>query len=247
MNKTIVIVAALSLSTFAYSQSALPDFPFVFAQGEADIKLPPDIAHISFTVLAYEADPEKARLVVRERTGQILDFISFLKIKQEDVVAYDISKRAVRKRQDYRELEILGYDVSRQIRVTLRNVQLYEVFMKNLLSAANIESVKPGFDRTDREKVESDLLTDAAHNAKQQAEHMAKGFGAKLGTVYAITQAGGFYNLVTQFTVGMGGRSAGGGAGAGGGARGRDEALFVPSTISFRKTVSAIYKIIPGE
>ncbi len=163
------------------------------------------------------------------------------------MIAYDIAKRAVRRREDYRELEIIGYDVSRQIKVTLRDVQLYEVFMKNLLSAANIESVSPGFDRTDRDKVESDLLTDAAHNAKQQAEHMAKGFGAKLGTVYAITQQGSFHNLVTQFTIGTGGRSGGGGGGMGGGSRGRDEALFVPSTISFRKTVSAIYKIIPGD
>jgi hypothetical protein len=112
--------------------------------------------------------------------------------------------------------------------------------MEKLLTMENITHIETQFDRTDREKIETNLIAQAGQNAREQAKKIAKGFGVELGAVYAISQQG-FYNLGAEFSL----------------ERDRtprrrtaymeSDFLFVPSTITFYSGVSAIFKIKTGE
>ena len=92
----------------------------------------------------------------------------------------------------------------------------------------------------DREKIESDLLAMAAADAKRQAQHLAKGFEAEIDAVFAISGHGfsdieKFPFLAEYLDLGIG-LSVGGPSG-------KKELIFVPSTITFKNRVQAIFKL----
>ena len=232
------IIFLLSVIGVSAHASQLPDFPFVFAHGSAETEVSPDIATVSFRVEEFDENPTKALEVLRNRSAELIAFFAEHKIKKEDIVAYEIDKRAVRERKDYNELKILGYEVSRRFSVILRDLSHYEQFVKKLLYLKNVVNINAEFDRTDRKKIEADLIAEASRNAREQAELMAKGFGVKLGSVFAISQRG-FQSLGMEFGV------AGYEPGVAFEKRIMEEKefLFVPSTINLKNTVTAIFKL----
>ena len=138
------------------------------------------------------------------------------------------------------ELNILGYEVTRQFTITLHGLQIYEPLAKKLLSMENVENLDTEFDRTDREKIESDLLTKAAADAKRKAQHLAKGFDAQIASVFAISEHrfsdideilfhGVFVQRSTGTIIDMSSKEK--------------KLVFVPSTIKFKNRVNAIFKL----
>ncbi len=230
-------LAATLVITFAAASQAspLPDFPFVFARGHARLDVAPDIGTLTFKVYARHADLTKATAVVQDRSEQLLTSLSERKIAQRDIVAYEISKDVVREREK-EEPKIVGYEVTRRFSVTLRDLKNCEPLVKALLAMENVIDVSATFDRTDRKKIEAELIAKAGQNAREEAEHMARGLGAQLGPVFAISDRG-FADLAE--VIGMrdfnrflplyrGGES---------------QVLFVPATISLQKDVTAIFKL----
>ena len=213
-----------------------PDFPFIYSQGEATVEVAPDIATVSFQVEQFDEDSAKALEAVRNRSAELVAFFEERGIKDEDVVAYEFNKRAVRQRRDNRDLNILGYEVSRKFSVELHNLEGYEPFMKKLLSMENVTGTRTKFDRSDRDKVEEDLVVKACQDARKQASLMANGFGSRLGPVHAISQKG-FGSMEAQFGLPCSfARSESFGVA-------QRELLFVPATISFSKNITAIFKL----
>ena len=103
----------------------------------------------------------------------------------------------------------------------------------------HVLGVTADFDRSDREKVEAELVGKAGLDAKAQAERMAAGFGVPLGQVFAISMQG-FRNIGAKFGLAPGSgylrtalhRSPS-----------KQEALFIPSTITLKSSVTAIYRL----
>jgi uncharacterized protein YggE len=242
MKKLIFILTILFvLLSFNASASEMPDFPFVFAEGKAETEVPPDMAIVRFYVKEFNEDPTKALAVVRERSSELLTFFAKLKIAEKDITAYEIDKRPMRERdKNYTTVKILGYEIWRYISVTLRDLTQYEQFIKKLLSLNNIMNIRTKFERSDREKIEVDLIAQACQNAHEQAKLMAKGLGVQLGSVFSISQEG-FANLSTKFGV-SGYERYIHAAGSTQGIEG-EEFLFVPSTITFRNSVRVIFKL----
>ena len=239
MKKIIVIVCFLSTASLA-SASSLPEFPFVSSTGYAKVELPPNVAKVSFGLKAFNENPDNAFNTVQQRTKELLEFCTGQKIEREDIVAYQINKKIVREQKDFVELNILGYEVTRQFIITLHNIKGYEPLGNKLLSMENIEKVNTKFDRSDREKIESDLLTKAAADAKRQAEHLAKGFDAQIDSVFAISEQR--FDDIDKFLFHAEVIYLGRGL-AVGEPSGEKELVFVPSTITFENRVSAIFKL----
>ena len=245
MIRVIAIIWMLSTTSLTLA-STLPDFPFVSAYGQAEIELPPNMAEVTFNLKAFHENPNNAITVIQQRSKELLSFFVEQQVKEEDIVAYELDKNIVRERnKDFQQLKILGYEVTRRFNITLHNLQQYEIFAKKLFSLENVENINTVFERTDEETIKADLLIKAGKDAKQQAERMAKGFDVSVGPVFAISEQG-FSDIGTQFGLGREGRE------------GRkyslaveemplpdekDEFLFVPSTITFRNSVSALFKL----
>ena len=230
------LAAALVITFAAASQaSQLPDFPFVFARGSARLDVVPDIGTLTFRVYARRADPAKATAVVQERSQQLLKSFSERKIAQKDIVAHEIDKNVVREREK-EEPKVVGYEVARRFSVTLRDLKNCEPLVKALLAMEDVIDVSATFDRTDRKKIEAELTAKAGQDAREEAERLARGLGAQLGSVFAISESG-FAGLGEEFGMGEAYRES----------FSNDafpyKILFVPATISLEKKVTAIFKL----
>jgi uncharacterized protein len=221
--------------------SEIPDFPFVFAQGQTEVEVAPDVATIFMQVEAYNEDPGKALSAVENRSAELVSAFTKHKVDKKDMIAYDINKRTVRETKNYTQLGILGYEVSRRITVTVRYLDQYEPLMTNLLSLKNVTNLHAEFDRTDRRTIEAGLITQASQKAREQATLLAKGFGAEIASVHAISASRvGFGNIAGEFGMGAGYTPV---ASMARGERAETTTIFVPSTIKMQASVNAIFRL----
>jgi uncharacterized protein YggE len=239
MRKLVTILSVVIIATSAQA-SSLPEFPFVFAQGHAEAEHAPDKAVVSFRVKAFDATPSNAVAVIRARSQELLEFFAEHKIKKENIEAYEIDKDIIRDRETREEPKILGYAVTRRFSITLRDLQSYEPFAKKLMVMENVESITTEFDRTDRKKIEADLILSASKDAREQGENLASGFGKDLGDVYAISQQG--FGIVAA-VFGIPGEYYGDGISYCMSGPDEDAFLFVPSTITFDGNVMVLFKL----
>lgn len=239
MKKIVLIVCLWLVASLAFA-SSLPEFPFVSSNGYAEEKLPPNMAKVSFWLKSFNEKPENAVDTIRQRSKELLEFCTKHEIKREDIVAYEINKNIVREIKDYQQLNILGYEVTRQFTINLNGLEKYQPLAKKLLSMENVESLDTKFDRTDREKIESELLTKAAADAKRQAEHLAKGFDAQIDSVFAISKHK--FEDIDYFLIGAEYLERID-LGSGQALPDEKESIFVPSTIIFKNMVGAIFRL----
>jgi hypothetical protein len=240
MNRMIALLGLISAVPVVQA-SPLPDYPFIFVHGEAEAKLAPDIARVSYRIKASDKTSINVLSVIEACSLETLTILATNGIKKEDVVGFEVEKNAVRKRdkETYEELEIIGYNMNRRIEFTLRDLSKYEVVISHLLKSPNVTDIKTEFDRTDRSKVEEKLLADAISDAKHKADLMAKGSEQRIKGIKAISQLG--FNILGE-TFGFGNF-------------GYDsdllsikspperELLFIPATIEFRSRIFLIYEL----
>ena len=233
----IIVVASSALA------SSLPDFPFVFTEGRAEVEKVPNEANVRFRLKAFDPTAAKAVETVRVRSKELIAFFSDQKIKKEDIEAYEIDKTIVRERKDYSEYKVLGYEVTRRFSISLHNLEAYEPLARKLMQMENVERIYSYFDRTDREQIEAQLVLKASEDAKEKAQRMATGFGKELGDVFAISQHG-FHSFPAAFGVKWGSYEKRGPQATGAGGGGKDDVvLFAPATIQFSTKITALFKL----
>ncbi len=243
MKKNIIIsIIAFLLPAAMAIAAQLPDFPFLYAVGTATKEIPPDLATITFHVEAFDENPVKAFDIVQNRSIELIDLFKKLEIPTKDIETYEIDKRTVRQEKDYVELKILGYEVEQKFSIKLRGLTQYATLMEKLLKFRNISNIDAQFDVSQRKEIEASLMADACANAKVQAENMANGIGAKLGSVFAISDQGlnemeGQFGMSSpselkgiMFKKSMMGGDTG-------------KVTFIPSTIGIGKKVNVVFKL----
>lgn len=246
--KQTALVILLAIAATACVASPVPDFPFVFAAGFAEVKVAPDKGTISLNIKATAITSTNALAVVAQRSKEVLDFLASNKIPQKDIVAYEVDKSPTREGDRYGQGKIIGYEVSRHISLELRDLDRYERIVKRLLAMTNVVDVHTTFNRTDRAELEAELTAKACAKARANAGRMAKGFGVELGSVHAISEtAGSFRDLWAVFGVaGRGAVHRFEGITEGLPSRG-PQFLFVPSTITLQRRVNVLFRIKPAE
>ncbi|RYY01348.1 MAG: DUF541 domain-containing protein [Gammaproteobacteria bacterium] len=226
----------------------IPEFPFLLANGDAEIKVKPDIAKISFTIIEFNKDSKEAKLSVANRGQALIALTRKLGIDDMQVTSTEYNKSTKRKRDEhYQDLDILGYDVSQNFTVELRDISLYSSFADQLISSQNVENIRTEFKVSNEAEIDRDLLKIATANAKRNASDLASGMGVKLGPMYAVSQDHHFASLEAVFGIYRGSVNAPpdyipppsldfvpDAAGAN---------MFIPKTILLSKSVSVVYRV----
>ena len=248
MNRWTRRIAIFCVTTFisaASLASSLPDFPFVTVQGTASKELPPDRADLSFTIETFDEKAETADRILADTTVAVLNVLSTLNIPDSAITAYEISKYTKRERgNNYQDLAILGYEMSRNFTVELDNIDNYAPLFEALMKMQNVADVDSNFSVSNADEITLSLISAPAANAKAKAQTMAVGLDVKLGKVFAFNDSGSFDNFFASFGVEQRYR-----AGAlemrVSGSRQRSTTVFIPQTIELSKTVNVIYRIEP--
>lgn len=229
------LIALLGIS----SASPVPDFPFITADGQAEREVPPTNATVFFTVLAFAKSSEEATATVQAALGKVIAALKAEGVGENLIRAHDLDKSAVRKRDNDSNnySEILGYEVSRRVELKLPDLTNYPKIVRTLMAADHVTSVSSNFDTNKRDEVEAELTGEACAKARKKADLLAKGAGATIAGVHAVSEKG-FSDIESDFGFRYAGvlRS------------GPDVAeipLFVPTTIELRASVSVLYKLAP--
>jgi uncharacterized protein YggE len=167
----------------------IPDYPFVFVVGKADIETPPNIATCSLTLRARELDPSKAASIVEDRLKSVLATLRTNHVAPSDIESFNVEKQALTNENNENERAVIkGYDVWRNVKFTVRQLESVAPIEVSLVRSPNITNINCRFDRTDRAAVEGDLLTKALHFAKDEAGRLVEPLGRHVAAAVAVSK-----------------------------------------------------------
>ena len=188
MLKRFAALLLLAASALPGTAADLPNHPFIHVSANADQYIMPDVGEIDIDVVSLEPDADAAWKLVNERLEASRALFAQNGIATEDVFVQDIVRRP-------RKIEVLpeGQPVPMETRVslhvTVRELGQWTPLMRALLVMKDIESLSVSFNRSDREKVETELLQQALATARLKAQDIARGVGAKLGPATGVSMA----------------------------------------------------------
>lgn len=79
------------------------------------------------------------------------------------------------------------YKVRSSVHITVRDLRIWTQLVNHILSLPGTEGFATAFSRSDRARIESDLIAQAISDAYRRAEDIARGFGRHAGAVNAIS------------------------------------------------------------
>lgn len=179
-----LLMAASALPGLA---ADLPKHPFIHVNAAAEFHLMPDIGEIDIDIVSLEPDADAAWKLVNERLESSRALFAQHGVAPEDIAVQDIVRRP-------RKIEVLpeGQPVPMETRVslhvTVRDLGQWTPMLRTLLVMKDLESLAVAFNRSDRDKIEADLLAQALAAAKLKAQNIARGIGARLGPATGVSQ-----------------------------------------------------------
>jgi uncharacterized protein YggE len=241
-SKHLYCLCGLLICASAAFAADIPDFPFVFVVGKADIDTPPNIAICTLGLRSIDQDPSKAESTVDARLKSVLANLSAKHVSPNDIESFNINKQILmNENSDKGPAIIRGYDISRNLKITVRQLDSLPAIENSLVGSPNIENINCRFDRTDRTAIEADLLTKAIHSAKDEAAKLAEPLGRHLTSAVAVSRSP-FDSIAGS--LGLGNPFAGvAGFGMMFKKSVTNDDLLVPSTISISTTVNVLFKM----
>ncbi len=183
----------------------------VTVSGDGQAMLPPDIAHVSFTVQNVAPSVADAQAATTKQANAAIAFVKEQGIADKDVktLSYTISPQYAYPAPctgtacpPYREPKITGYQVSESIQVTLRDLSSVGAFLGGLgkLSVQNVSG--PDFTLDDTTAGYDAARADAISKAKAQASLLASQLGVRLGKIVNFSESSGRYPSPMVYSMG---------------------------------------------
>ena len=180
--------AALLLAAAALPGMAadLPNHPFIHVSGAAEFHVMPDIGEIDIDIVSLEPDADAAWKLVNERLDASRALFAQHGVATEDISVQDIVRRP-RKVEVLPEGQPVPMETRVSLHVTVRDLGQWTPMLRALLVMKDLESLAVTFNRSDRDKIEAELLTQALGTARLKAQTIARGVGARLGPATGVS------------------------------------------------------------
>jgi hypothetical protein len=192
LTRKIWLAAALS--------AALASFPAVAADearprtvsvsGTGEVAAEPDQALVTLGVEARRPTLAEARSEVSATVERVLALCRNLGIdpKRVNATRVQIQPEYSWNEKD-RKRVLLGYLVSRQVQVELRDLELLGTLLERAVDAGVNQVNDPVLDSSRRNELERDALAKAVQDARLNADTLARAAGATLGPVRTLNGA----------------------------------------------------------
>ena len=176
---TVLSAAFISLPAFA-ADEARPRT--VSVSGTGEVAAEPDLAQVTLGVEARRPALAEARSEVSATVERVLALCKSLGIdpKRVNATRVQIQPEYSWNEKD-RKRVLLGYLVSRQVQVELRDLELLGTLLERAVDAGVNQVNDPVLDSSRRKDLERDALVKAVEDARLNADTLARAAGASLG------------------------------------------------------------------
>lgn len=186
MRKSMIAVLALLL--FAAAAHA-GETRKISVTGRGSIEVEPDIAEVDMGILVFDEDLLTAKMKADSIISSMVNTYSSMGIGQADIRTTRLYVKPEYKLVD-KDWKFMGYELTRSVTVTLKEInKINKLINRSIKAGANrLESISMKTSRMDELKKKT--LDMAIMDARDKAEHLADGFGAKVGKVLDIHKGG---------------------------------------------------------
>jgi len=165
----------------------------VAVSGQGEVQAEPDRALVTLGVESRKPKLEEARAEVSKTIDAVLKLTRDLKIETKYVRSTRISVQPEYNwDNNARERSLIGYFVSRQVEVELRDLEKLGQLLERATDLGVNQVGDPRLDSSKRHDLEREALAKAVEDAKLNAEAVAKAAGARLGGARTISATSGF-------------------------------------------------------
>jgi len=188
MNRIVVVwigilAVVLSLPSYADAQSNRRS---ISTNGYGEVKVEPDMAqlHLSVTVTRKEALAAKGE--TDKRVNKLIAELKKIGIEDEDITASSLRTSPRYEHSSNSGRKFVGYQASRNIIVTVRNLDqltdIMDIALANDIQTIGQIAYQSSAEQQHREQARTNAIADSKH----KATILAEAYGAELGAIYTI-------------------------------------------------------------
>lgn len=186
----LVLLVCLVLPLSLLAQGGLPDKPYIYVEGKAEIEKPPDVVTLRFEMIARNPDQAKANQEVQAKANKVFALLKERKIAENDVAASDLKSAPQYENEDEstrKRGKIIGYSVTRFFSAIIRDVPTFAKIVDELLAIGGTEFSGIGTGLAKEKEVADEIFDKALANAREQAEKALRPMGMKIDSVFAVS------------------------------------------------------------
>jgi hypothetical protein len=160
--------------------------PGLLLHGHAEIKVTPDIAYITVSVVTQSREPASASSENATHSQAVVAALKNAGIADKDIQTqgYDIEPQY----SNGDTPVVIGFQVTNSIQVTVRSLPKAGSIIDGAVKAGATNVSGLTFDLADRHHAEGEALVAAIANARSKADLMAGAAGVSLGSLLRISE-----------------------------------------------------------
>lgn len=147
----------------------------------------PDMAYFSFAIDDRGKQLAILKKSIDKKTASLITLFKKLGIDKKFISSSEVS---IRPQYNYQTKTFIGYEVSRNVSVTLHSLEKYSALVNGAIESGITTISNISLDTKERNSLESKALISAINRAKEKATLLAKSTGVILGTVTSIRENG---------------------------------------------------------
>ncbi|HEX7516062.1 MAG TPA: SIMPL domain-containing protein [Chthoniobacterales bacterium] len=188
--KKLVLLACVSLPLSLLAEGGLPDKPYIYVEGKAEIEKPADMVTLRFDLVARNPDQAKANQEVQAKATKVFALMDARKIAESDVVATDLRSEPQYENEEEsgrKRGKIIGYGVTRSFTVKIRDVTAFAKLVDELLAIGGTEFSGIDAGLSKEKEMQDEVWDKALLNGRERAEKTLKAIGMKIDSVFAVS------------------------------------------------------------
>lgn len=159
----------------------------VSVSGSGEVVAEPDLAHLTLGVEARKPSLAEARAEVAKTIDRVLALTRDLRIDPKLVNATRVQVQPeYRWNEKDRKRLLLGYIVSRQVQVELRDLEQLGTLLERAVDVGVNQVSDPVLDSSKRKSLVREAMTKAVEDARLNAETLSRAAGTRLGPVRTL-------------------------------------------------------------
>ncbi|HXI62184.1 MAG TPA: SIMPL domain-containing protein [Pyrinomonadaceae bacterium] len=237
-----IFVVMSTLALTAYGQNP-PNPPLITVSGQAEVRVQPDEVVFTLGVESVDSDMLAAQKRTDDAVKQVLSIARANNIKPEDVQTsyisiqpkYNTDDLEYGQRQNVKR-EFVGYQVSKTIAVTLRDISRFDSLLSDVLKAGVTRLSNVEFRDSKIRQHKDQARAMAIKAAQEKAKLLAGQIGQSIGPAYSITESGVVPYLAANVSQNRMDNFIGGASDA--------ENAIAPGTISVSAQVTVSFRLM---